>query len=104
MNCALIDDKTNYKIGRKDPKRYLMDRYKWTTETIVSDRLQSHLIPIKELETGGYENLSDSEKNIKVAADFKAFIRRRAELIFKAVKQLAEGRQLSASEIYREEA
>lgn len=104
MNCALIDDKTNYDIGRKDPKRYLMDRYKWTTETIVSDRLQSHLIPIKELETGGYENLSDSEKNIKVAADFKAFIRKRAELIFKAVKQLAEGRQLSASEIYREEA
>ena len=104
MNCALIDDKTNYDIGRKDPKRYLMDRYKWTTETIVSDRLQSHLIPIKELETGGYENLSDSEKSIKVAEDFKAFIRRRAELIFKAVKQLAEGRQLSASEIYREEA
>ena len=103
MNCALIDDKTNYDIGRKDPKQYLMDRYKWTSETIVSDRLQSHLIPIKELETGGYENLSDSEKNIKVAADFKAFIRRRAELIFKAVKQLAEGRQLSASEICHEE-
>jgi hypothetical protein len=104
MNCALIDDKTNYDIGRKDPKRYLMDRYKWTTETIVSDRLQSHLIPIKELETGGYENLSDSEKSIKVAEDFKAFIHRRAELIFKAVKLLAEGRQLSGSEIYREEA
>jgi hypothetical protein len=102
MNCALIDDKTNYDIGRKDPKQYLMDRYKWTTETIVSDRLQSHLIPIKELETGGYENLSDSEKKIKLAEDFTAFIRRRAELVFKAVKLLAEGRQPSASEIYRE--
>ena len=103
MNCALIDDKTNYDIGRKDPKQYLMDRYKWTSETIVSERLQSHLIPIKELETGGYENLSDPEKNIKLAADFKAFIHRRAELVFKAVKLLAEGRQLNASEICREQ-
>ena len=102
MNCALIDDKTNTVIGRKDPKQYLIDRYKWTTETIVSERLQSHLIPIKELETGGYENLSDSEKNIKLAANFEAFTRRRAELVLKAVKLLAEGRQLSASEIYRE--
>lgn len=103
MNCALIDDKTNWDIGRKDPKQYLMDRYKWTSETIVSERLQSHLIPIKELETGGYENLSDPEKNMKLAADFRAFIRRRAELVFKAVKLLAEGRQLNASEICREQ-
>jgi len=103
MNCALIDDKTNWDIGRKDPKQYLMDRYKWTSETIVSERLQSHLIPIKELETGGYENLSDPEKNIKLAADFKAFIHKRAELVFKAVKLLAEGRQLNASEICREQ-
>jgi len=102
MNCALIDDKTNTVIGRKDPKQYLIDRYKWTTETIVSERLQSHLIPIKELETGGYENLSDSEKNLKLAANFDAFLRRRAELVLKAVKLLAEGRQLSSSEIYGE--
>ena len=55
------------------------------------------------LETGGYENLSDPEKNMKLAADFRAFIRRRAELVFKAVKLLAEGRQLNASEICREQ-
>jgi len=100
MNCALIDDATNYDIGRKDPKQYLIDRYKWTTETIVSERLQSHLIPIKELETGGYENISDQERKIKIASDFNAFIRRRAELIHKAVRLLADGRQLSANEIH----
>lgn len=100
LNCALIADTTNIAIGREDPMQYLKDRYKWTSETIVCERLQSHLIPIKELASGGYEGLSDLEKNIKLAADFDTFIRRRAELVLKAVKQLAEGRQLNASEIY----
>mgnify|MGYP000896495175 CR=1 FL=1 len=101
LNCALIADTTNIAIGREDPMQYLMDRYKWTSDTIVSERLQSHLIPIEELKNGGYEGLSDSEKNAKLVTDFDAFVRRRAELVFKAVKQLSESRQLSASEIYR---
>lgn len=100
LNCALISDKTNISIGRKDPLEYMKDRYKWTTKEIVSERLQSHLIPIKELATGGYSGLSDEEKAQKLKDDYEAFLRRRAELVMKALKLLADGHQLSAAEIY----
>lgn len=100
LNCALITDTTNISIGRKDPLEYLKDRYKWTSKAIVSERLQSHLIPIEELANGGYEGLSKGEKLEKLKQDFDAFIRQRAELVTKAVKCLSEGRQLSATEIY----
>jgi hypothetical protein len=102
LNCALIKDKTNISIGRKDPLQYLKDRYEWTSESIVRERLQSHLIPIKELANGGYEGLSKSEKEEKIKKDFELFLRKRAELVVKAAKLLAEGRQLSAGEIYGE--
>ena len=55
LNCALIQDKTNVVIGRKDPLQYLKDRYEWTSEDVVHERLESHLIPIEELANGGYE-------------------------------------------------
>lgn len=102
LNCALITDTTNMIIGRKDPLRYLMDRYAWTSEAIVRERLQSHLIPIGELANGGYEGFEDPIKNENVKADFEVFLRARANLIFRAAKQLADGRQLSAGEIYDE--
>lgn len=102
LNCALIADTTNMAIGRKDPLQYLKDRYKWTSETIVRERLESHLIPIRELSSGGYEDMPESEKNEKVKADFEAFLRTRAELVLKAARQLAEGRQLSVGEIFGE--
>lgn len=100
LNCALISDKTNISIGRKDPLEYLKDRYKWTSEAIVRERLQSHLIPIEDLANGGYEGLSESEKVRKLKRDFDAFIHKRAELVIEAVKRLSEGRQLSAADIY----
>lgn len=102
LNCSLISDKTNISIGRKDPLDYMKDRYKWTTEEIVSERLQSHLIPISELANGGYEGLSQEKKATKLRDDFEAFKHRRAELVMKAVKLLAKGQQLSAAEIYEE--
>jgi len=102
LNCALIADKTNISIGRKDPLEYMKDRYKWTSKEIVSERLQSHLIPINELATGGYEGLSDENKIEKLKNDFDAFTRHRAEIIMKAVYLLAGGRQLSAAEIFKE--
>jgi hypothetical protein len=102
LNCALISDKTNISIGRKDPLDYMKDRYEWTSEKIVSERLRSHLIPIRELSNGGHEGLSEEQKSEKLKNDFDAFINRRAELITKAVRLLAEGRQLSATEIYEE--
>jgi hypothetical protein len=102
LNCALISDKTNISIGRKDPLKYMKDRYKWTLEEIVQERLRSHLIPIEELSNGGYEGLSDEQKGEKLKNDFTAFISCRAELVIKAVKLLADGHQLSAAEIYEE--
>jgi hypothetical protein len=102
LNCALIKDKTNISIGRKDPLQYLKDRYEWSSESIVRERLQSHLIPIKELANGGYEGLSTTEKDAKLKRDFDLFLRKRAELVIKAVILLAEGRQLSVGEIYGE--
>ncbi len=100
LNCALISDTTNISIGRKDPLQYLKDRYKWTSETIVRERLESHLIPIRELANGGYEGMSEQGKVEKVRKDFDAFLRRRAQLIHKAMLCLADGRQLSPLEIY----
>ena len=100
LNCALISDKTNFSIGRKDPLQYMKDRYKWASEEIVRERLRSHLIPINELANGGYEKLSDEQKAVKLKIDFDAFIRRRAELVMKAVKLLADGHQMSAADIY----
>ncbi len=97
LNCALITDKTNISIGRKDPLQYLKDRYEWTSEAIVRERLQSHLIPIKELANGGYDGMAKGKKAEKIGQDFELFLRKRAELIVKAVNVLVAGRQLSAS-------
>ena len=100
LNCSLIMDKTNISIGRKDPLEYMKDRYKWTTEEVVRQRLQSHLIPVEELANGGYEGLTDEQKKDKLEKDFKAFIQKRAELVVKAVTELLNGHQLSASTIF----
>ena len=100
LNCSLISDKTNISIGRKDPLIYMKDRYQWTSEEIVQERLQSHLIPIPELSNGGYEGLNQDDKNDKLKKDFDDFIIARAELVMKAVKLLANGHQLNASDIF----
>ncbi len=100
LNCALINDKTNISIGRKDPLVYLKDRYQWTTEDIVNERLRSHLVPVNELSNGGYEQLSESDKKEKLASDFEAFLTARAKLVCEAAKHLADGHQLSVGELY----
>jgi len=97
LNCALISDKTNISIGRKSPLEYLKDRYLWTSEPIVKERLQSHLIPIPELAHGGYEVLSDEAKVQRLKEDFERFLHRRAELVMSAIRLLTQGRQISTS-------
>lgn len=87
-------------IGRKDPLDYMKDRYQWTSEKIVNERLQSHMIPVDELGNGGYEGLTESEKIQKLNRDFDVFIRRRADIVMKAVNLLAVGHQLSVAEVY----
>jgi len=91
MNCALISDKTNLNIGRKEPLQYLKERYHWADEDTIKYRLNSHLIPIPELANGGYENLTDSERTIKIRKDYTSFIHRRAALFEEAAKKLCNG-------------
>ena len=99
LNCALITDKTNLNISNKDPLSYLKDRYNCTSEDIVNERLQSHLIPLNELKCGDYEGLSGEEKVSKVKSDFAQFIAKRAAYVAKAVEVLAEGRDITAFKI-----
>lgn len=100
LNCALISDNTNLKIGRKDPLVYLKDRYKWVSEKVVNERLNSHLIPIKELANGGYENITDdSIRKDKIKKDFDLFLKKRAEYFAKAAKLLCEGNHISTTDI-----
>ena len=95
----MITDKTNLNISNKDPLDYLKERYDWTSEDIVNSRLRSHLIPIDELKSGGYDGLSDEEKISKVKADFKRFIEKRAKYVVEAVSSLTNGREINATEI-----
>lgn len=100
LNCSLISDSTNMSIGRKDPLQYLKERYKWASEEIVHERLNSHLIPVEELANGGYENIaSEEERKIKIQRDFDTFLRKRADLMACAAKQLTEGNYISSNEI-----
>lgn len=100
LNCSLITNTTNRTIGRKDPLVYLKERYEWTTEDIVNQRLKSHFIPIKELANGGYEKLNEEEKRMKIAKDFDSFLTKRAELIHKAALKLCNGDMITTHEIF----
>ena len=91
LNCAFISGPTNKNIGKKDPLVYLKERYKWVKEKIVADRLQSHLIPEKELSNGGYENLTSNVRKEKIKKDYYEFLKKRAELVYIASLKLCEG-------------
>lgn len=99
LNCALITGSTNRNIGRKDPLVYLKERYKWTDEDVVNKRLNSHLIPIKELANGGYEKLSKEIAVEKIKSDFTLFIETRAKLVLSAIDTLTSGKHISVESL-----
>ena len=101
MNCALINDKTNLNIGRKEPLSYLKERYEWADRDIIRYRLSSHLIPLEELANGVYENLTDDERHEKVRKDYNAFIQKRGEMFESAAKKLCQGQPITLSEMIR---
>ncbi len=101
LNCALITGTTNRKIGRKDPYKYLEDRYKWTDRDSVQNRLETHLIPIDCLECGDYEELQAQERNTKIENDFNNFLLQRAELVYQAAKKLSDGENISTNELMK---
>ncbi|MHC1733835.1 MAG: DUF262 domain-containing protein [Bacteroidales bacterium] len=102
LNCSLIEDNTNLTIGRKEPLKYLKERYNWVTEEIVNERLNSHLIPVNELANGGYESCTtEVDRKEKIKDDFDQFIRKRANYVAQAAKQLSNGMNISSAEILK---
>lgn len=101
LNCAMITDKTNLNISRKEPYRYFKERLEWTDEEGVNERLNSHLIPIKEMKNGDYSNLSDQDRISKIKTDFSAFIQKRATYVARAVDLLTQGKEIFANEVIR---
>ncbi len=103
LNCALITNTTNRVIGRKNPLTYLTERFNWANETIVEQRLNSHLIPIEELKAGDYDGLSGKEKADKIKSDYEAFLSKRAKLISRAVEKLTAGEEVYSADILKME-
>ena len=99
LNCALISSTTNLEISNKEPLKYLEERYQWVDREIVSDRLDSHLIPIEALATGGYEGLSGDTKAAKIVSDYDAFLRDRAKMIIKAMNLLVSGKDIHVHQV-----
>jgi len=103
LNCALITNNTNRVIGRKNPLNYLKERFKWANETIVMQRLNSHLIPIEELKAGDYEELSGKVKAEKIKKDYEEFLTKRAKMISKAVGKLTQGEDIYVTDVLNSE-
>jgi hypothetical protein len=91
LNCALITWKTNRMIGRKDPLEYLQERVQWADESVVRERLKSHLISYELISKAHYTDLDDAPFKQKLADDFNQFLRDRANLVVAAMSALTEG-------------
>lgn len=100
LNCALITWKTNRIIGRKDPLDYLKERVQWADELAVSNRLKTHLVSFDLLSKAHYQGLDGEALKTKLEADFRRFMRDRAQLVHKAVIRLAAGEQPSLDSIW----
>ena len=100
LNCALITWKTNRIIGRKDPLDYLKERVQWADELAVSNRLKTHLVSFDLLSKAHYQGLEGEALKTKLEADFRQFMRDRAQLVNKAVIRLAAGEQPSLDSIW----
>lgn len=94
LNCVLITMSTNRNISAKEPLKYLSERIDRADlgEGVVRDRLQSHLVPFDELLVGGYQRVDASERGEVVRGDYDKFLRKRAELVLDALRQLTNGR------------
>lgn len=95
LNCVLITMNTNRNISAKEPLKYLAERVDRAElgESIVRDRLRSHVVPFDELNVGGYAAMPlPAERESKIRADYESFLRKRAEMVRKALAALTQGR------------
>lgn len=97
LNCALITWRTNRTISAKEPLRYLQDRIDGSDlgEEEIRSRLASHLVPLDELQVGGYAGITNvQQRAIKIAADYDAFLDARARDVHDVVVQLCNGQRV----------
>lgn len=60
----------------------------------IQRRLNSHTIPFKELNVGGYSEITEPKaKSAKIRSDYERFIAARAKAIYDAVKKLCNGEE-----------
>lgn len=91
LNCALITKKTNRDISAKVPLDYLTDRVIWADETIVGERLKTHLISFESLSSASYEEFESDIFKDKINRDYNNFLGQRANLMAAALIALADG-------------
>lgn len=108
LNCALVTWKTNRHIGRKDPLKYLKDRVEWTDESVVRQRLRTHLLDYDTLSLATYEvdskPLEGDALVSKLSTDFASFLDSRSRLVEIAAKHLADGKLISLEQLLTEDA
>ena len=96
LNCALITWNTNRNISAKEPVAYLRERAEHAILGVdqIQHRLNSHTIPFKELNVGGYSEITEPKaKSAKIRSDYERFIAARAKAIYDAVKKLCNGEE-----------
>jgi hypothetical protein len=100
LNCALITDETNRNlIRRKDPSAYVDERIDWSDEDTIRNRIESHIIPFKELMVADYQDLQNDEKHHRLIEDFQNFIEERAKLIYAAADLLVKGYTINFTKV-----
>ncbi len=102
LNCALITWRTNRTISNKDPIAYLKERADNAAlgEEELRRRLRTHLIPYEKLAVGNYQDVAEAERNVRIKADYEAFLAARAELFEQAARFAAEGRALDLGVLF----
>ena len=98
LNCALVTWNTNRNISAKEPVAYLRERVERAPlgEDQIRSRLNSHIIPFKKLNVGGYSGITDKVKRAaRIKSDYECFIHARAEAIHRIVKKLCGGEEWS---------
>ena len=96
LNCALVTWNTNRNISAKEPVAYLRERAEHAILGVnqIQRRLNSHTIPFKELNIGGYSEITEPKaRSAKIKSDYERFIAARAKAIYNAAKKLFNGEE-----------
>ncbi len=96
LNCALVTWKTNREIAAQDPVAYLRKRVDGSAlgEDQIRKRLDTHIIPFKELNVGGYSGIPNKDERAeRIRADYQAFMLERAKMVLKVVRSLCDGEE-----------